>query len=208
MIEFYTTVGESPVAERAAIMLEECGLAYNAHKIEVGKDAKKPPEFLKLNPRGTIPVLVDTPRSGAQPVTIIQAGAIILYLAEKTGKFLPKELDRRALVYQWLMSVLTDAQPTSMAAYLAETTIPKKVPSVVTFFEASFVELCKMYDGRLAEAAYLAGSEVSIADIALITTVVYRRRLIEKAGALTNLKRWAADMGARPAVRGVLGGRI
>lgn len=205
MIDFYTTSVVAPVAERVAIMLEECGLDYSAHEIEVGGGAKKPPEFLKVNPRGTIPVLVDRSGPGERPIVITQAGAILLYLAEKTGKFLPKELDRRTVVHQWLMSVLTDAQPTSMAAYLAETAIPEKAPVVVSFFEASFVELCKLFDDRLAQAPWLAGSEVSIADIALIPTIEYRRPLIDRAGGLANLKRWAADMGARPAVRRILG---
>jgi GST-like protein len=203
MIDFYTPSVVAPVAERVAIMLEECGLAYTAHEVEVGGGAKKTPEFLKVNPRGTIPTLVD--RSGPLPVTITQAGAILLYLAEKTGKFLPKEPDRRAVVYQWLMCVVTDAQPISMAAYIAETAIPEKVPGVVSYFEDSFVELCKVFDKRLAEAPWLGGTDISIADIALIPTIDYRWPLVEKAGDVAHLRRWTAEMGNRPAVRRILG---
>jgi GST-like protein len=184
-------------------MLEECGLAYNSHIIPLGQGAKKPAEFLKINPQGTIPVLVDPSGPGGKTVTINQAGAIILYLAEKTGKLLPKELDRRTVVYQWFMSALTDVQPTSMSAYLIETHVPK-APTAVAYFEESYIDLCKFLDKRLAESAYLAGSEPSIADIACVTSIVYRRNLIAKAGGLANLNRWIKDMRGRPAVNRVL----
>jgi GSH-dependent disulfide-bond oxidoreductase len=205
MIELYTTSVVAPVAERVAIMLEECGLEYRTHEIEVGGGAKKPPEFLKINPRGTIPMLVDSERQGGRKIAITQAAAILLYLAEKTGKFLPKDPDHRAIVLQWLMYVVTDAQPLSMSAYMAETAIPEKVFAVVSFFEAAFLEICKIFDDRLAEVEWLGGREISVADIALIPTFEYRRPLIDKAGGFSNLKRWAIDMSARSAVRRILG---
>jgi GST-like protein len=206
MLDFYSTSGESPVAERAAIMLEECGLKYNLHNIEVGKGANKPKEFLRLSPRGTVPLLVDTD-SPSKPVAIVQAGAILLYLAEKTGQFLPKALGERAVVYQWFMAALTDAQPTSMSAFLAETAMPGDSKEAVRFFEAGYIDLCRSFDQRLAKVKYLAGDEISIADIALITTIVYRRRLVNAADGLENLQRWIKTIRARPAVDRVLGNR-
>jgi GST-like protein len=161
---------------------------------------------LRLNPRGTVPVLVDS-ESGKEPVVISQAGAILLYLAEKTGKFVPKDIGRRAFVYQWYMTALTDAQPTSMAAFLAENAIPEGGEPAVQFFEAAYIDLCKSFDQRFADARYLAGDEISIADIALVTTIVYRRRLVNAAGGLTHLRRWTTEMCARPAVHKILGDR-
>lgn len=205
MLELYATAGESPVVERAAIMLEECGLTYKRHDIEVGKGAKKPAELLRLNPRGTIPLLVDKEGTG-EPVVIVQAGAIMLHLAEKSGKFLPKGVAERATVYQWFMSALTDAQPTSMAAFLIEVQVPEAT-SAEGYFHMLYVDLCRFFDRRLAEGTYLAGNEISIADIALITTIVYRRRWVEKIGDIPNLNRWIKAMMARPAVNKILGDR-
>jgi GST-like protein len=205
MLELYATAGESPVVERAAIMLEECGLPYKRHDIEVGKGARKPAELLRLNPRGTIPLLVDNDAAGA-PIAIVQAGAIMLHLAEKSGRFLPKTAAERANVYQWLMSALTDAQPTSMAAFLIEMQVPGAA-SAEEYFHALYVDLCRFFDHRLAESTYLASDDISIADIALITTIVYRRRWVEKISDIPNLNRWINAMMARPAVKKILGDR-
>jgi GST-like protein len=205
MLDLYATTGESPVVERAAIMLEECELAYQRHDVQVGRDVKKSEEFLRLSPRGTVPVLVDREASGA-PVVISQAGAIMLHLAEKTGKFLPNTPDRRATVYQWLMSALTDAQPTSMAAFLVETQVPRAAEAE-TYFKFLYIDLCRFYDRRLGEATYLAGEDLSIADLALITTIQYRRTWVEKIEGIPHLTRWIRAMLARPAVHRIIGNR-
>ncbi len=205
MLELYATVGESPVVERAAIMLEECGLTYKRHDIEVGEGARKPPEFLRLSPRGTVPLLVDTDAPG-DPIAIGQAGAIMLHLAEKTGKFLPKSPDRRATVYQWFMSALTDAQPTSMAAFLVEMQVPSAA-AAEKYFHTLYVDLCRFLDRRLAVVAHLAGNDVSIADFALITTIHYRRRWVETIDDIPNLNRWIKTMLARPKVSKIIGNR-
>jgi len=198
MIELYTaTTGNG---RRATLMLEECGLPYNAHKIALGKDAKKPAPFLKLNPQGTIPVIVDPDGPGGKPLVLNQSGAILLYLAAKTGKLLPLDARARALAYQWTMLALTDIAPASSAIYYSTVVIPDKVPSVVNFFETRLLDFCRLADARLGEAAYLAGAELSIAEVALYPVIAGRQELIGKAKGLANLKRWAASLAARPTV--------
>lgn len=202
MIELYTAATGN--GRRATIMLEECGLAYRAHKVELGKAANKPSEFLTLNPQGTIPVIHDPDGPDGKPITLAQSSAILLYLAEKTGRFLPKDARKRQAAYQWMMGAVTDVAPTSTAIFLAASVMPEKVPSVAQFFESRFVDLCKPFDRRLGEAPYLAGDEITIADLAFFPVVAGRQALIDKAEGLANLKRWAAELGARPTIQRAL----
>jgi GSH-dependent disulfide-bond oxidoreductase len=203
MIQLYTAGTGN--GRRATIMLEECKLAYKAHIIEFGKGANKPAEFLKINPQGTIPVIVDPPGMGRKTATTIkQSGAILFYLAEKAGKFMPKAAAARALATEWTMAALTDLSPTSTAIFLSTVVMPNKVPSVVGFFESRFIEQCRVFDERLGEAEYLAGDEVSIADFALYPVIFGRQALVDKTAGLQNLKRWAAKIGQRPATAAAL----
>ena len=198
MIELYTAGTGN--GRRAAIMLEECKLAYKTHLIEIGKDANKPADFLKINPQGTIPVIVDPPGPGRKTATIVrQSGAILLYLAEKTGKFMPKASGARALTLQWMMAALTDVAPTSTAIFLSTMVMPMKVPAVVGFFENRFIDQCKTFDERLGEVKFLAGDEITVADFALFPIIVGRQALLDKSAGLGKLKRWAAELAQRPA---------
>jgi len=202
MIELYTATTAN--GRRATLMLEECGLAYAPHKIELGAGAKKPADFLKLNPQGTIPVIVDPEGPGSKPLVLKQSAAILLYLAEKTGRFLPAEPASRATALQWLMYAVTDAGPASGAIFLSSAVFPEKVASVTSFLESRFVGLCRVADARLAEAPYLAGGEYSVADVAFYPIIAGRQALIDKADGLANLKRWAAALALRPAVERAL----
>jgi len=198
MIDLYTAATGN--GRRATLMLEECGLPYNAHKIEIGKGANKSAAFLKLNPLGTVPVIVDSDGPGGKTLVLNQSSAIVMYLAEKTGKLLPKDATARQLARQWMMLGITDIAPASSAIFYASSLMPEKVPAVVGFFESRFLDLCRIVDKRLGEAAYLAGDEYSLADVALYPVIVGRQALIDKAPGLANLKRWAAAIAARPAV--------
>jgi GST-like protein len=183
---------------RAALMLEECGVPYKVHPIDLTKGQSKTPEFLKMNPLGAIPVIVDNDAPGGKPLTLSQSGAISLYLAEKTGKLLPKDPAKKALALQWFMHVVTDEQPTSSAIFYASNLKEKSEPTVAAF-ETRLLNFLKVVDKRLGEAEYLAG-ELSIADLALYPVVAARQALIDKAGGYDNLKRWAAALAARPGV--------
>src|SRR5438067_13336755 len=106
MIDLFTSATGN--GRRAAVMLEECGLPYKAHKIDLTKGDNKQPQFLKMNPAGAIPVIVDHEGPGGKSIIVSQSGAILLYLAEKTGKFMPKDPAKRAHAYQWFMQAATD----------------------------------------------------------------------------------------------------
>ncbi|MGH6953163.1 MAG: glutathione S-transferase family protein [Alphaproteobacteria bacterium] len=183
---------------RPAVMLEECGIPYTAHKIDLAKGEQRKPEYLALNPQGTVPVLVE--EEGGKKTALGQSGAILLHLAEKTGKFLPKEPAARATALQWFMMAQTDAAPTSSAIFFASSTLPDKSPANTQFFEGRFVNMMKVFDQRLGQSAYLAGAEPTIADFALITVAAGRQELIDKTPGLDSLKKWLAKMKARPGV--------
>jgi GSH-dependent disulfide-bond oxidoreductase len=197
MIDLYTYATSN--GQRASIMLEECGLPYKAVKVDLERGEQKTPNFLKVNPSGQIPVLVDPDRPGGKPITVAQSGAIILYLAEKTNKLTPRDPVKRALAQQWFLQAMSDVAPSSAILFLVGT-IPEITTSTRKLFEQRMLGNLRNTDRRLSEAEYLAG-EFSIADIALYPTVAFRREAIEQNGELRHLMRWMATMAARPGVQ-------
>jgi GSH-dependent disulfide-bond oxidoreductase len=197
MIDLYTYPTSN--GQRASIMLEECGVAYKAIKVDLEKGEQKAPNFLKINPAGQIPALVDPDRPGGKPLILAQSGAIILYLSEKTGKLMPRDAVKRASAQQWFMQTMTDVAPSSGTLFVIGT-IPEATSSTRKFFEQRLLNHFRNCNKRLGEADYLAG-EFSIADVALYPTVATRHELVEQAGDLPNLLRWATTMSARPGVQ-------
>jgi GST-like protein len=195
MLELYTAATGN--GRRPALMLEECGLAYAIKKVDLSKGEAKTPEFLKMNPSGAIPVLVD--KDGGKTVTVAQSGAILLYLAEKTGKFLSKDPAKRATTLQWLMQACTDVAPASSGMFYTSTQVAPKSEEAVKLFETRFVNACRAADARLDGRDWLA-DEYSIADMALYSAVMARKELIGKTDGLANLKRWLKAIEARPAI--------
>lgn len=198
MIDLYTSGTGNGL--RAAIVLAESGLPHRVHKIDLTKGEQKTPEFLKRNPAGAIPVMVDSDGPGGKEVTVSQSGAIALYLAEKSGKFLPKDAARRALVWQWFMQATTDVGPGSGMIFMSGSALPDKSPANTAFFENRLLGFLRLCDQQLAGQDFLAG-EISVADLALYPVVASRKALIEKAGGMSNLTRWAATMASRPGVQ-------
>jgi GST-like protein len=199
MIHLYTAATGN--GRRASVMLEECGLAYEAHKIDLAKGEQKQPEYIAINPAGAITAIVDDAGPGGQPTKLAQSGAIVLYLAEKTGKFLPKDPAKKAEALQWFMQVSTDVAPSSSTIFYATAHAPDKTPANQAFFEQRFITMLKTCEAKLAKTPYLAGDEVTVADLALIPVYDARKALIEKTPGLDNVKRWAAAMMARPGVQ-------
>jgi GST-like protein len=198
MIDLYTAGTGNGF--RAAIVLAESGLPHRIHKIDLSKGEQKTPEFLARNPAGAIPVLVDSEGPGGKALTLSQSGAIALYLAEKSGKFLPKDASRRALALQWFMQATTDVGPGSSMIFMSGGALPDKSPANTAFFENRLLGFLRHCDRQLGEQDFLAG-EFSLADLALYPVVASRKALIDKAGDLPNLARWAAAMAARPGVQ-------
>lgn len=197
MIDFYTA--NSSNGQRAAIMLEECALPYTLHKLDLAGGEQRKPEFLAINPAGAIPAIVDSEGPGGKPLKLAQSGAILLYLAAKTGRFLPQDSALRAEAWQWISQATTDTAASSMSIFLLSRLAPEKSEANVAYFEERVLQQLRVADRRLADRPYLA-QELSIADFALYPICVVRRPLIDRAGDLPNLVRWAAALAARPGV--------
>ena len=185
---------------RASVALEEAGLPYHLHKVDLAKGEHRSAEFLKRNPAGLIPVIVDQDGPGGKPLTLSQSGAIILYVAEKTGKFLPKDPAQRAVAMQWFMQGASDVAATSGAIFRLENSVPEKIPSSVDYFKQRLLGFFSVCDAHLAGREYLAG-ELSVADLMLYPNFALRKALVDQAGGFANLQRWGSTMAARPATR-------
>lgn len=197
MIDLYT----APTANghRAAVALEESGLAYRVHKLNLQAGDQRKPEYLKINPAGIIPAIVDDDGPGGKPLALSQSGAIVLYVAEKSGKYLPKDPARRLIAMQWLMQACSDVACASGTVFQLSMAAPEKSAPNVEFFEKRLVNALRVADAQLAGREYLA-DELSVADLALYPVVATRKPVIEKHGGLPNLARWAERMAARPGV--------
>lgn len=198
MLEIYTAGTGN--GQRAAIIAEESGLPYQHHKIDLSKGEQKTPEFLALNPAGQIPVLVDTDGPDGKRIVLPQSGAIMLYLAEKSGKLLPKDPVRKAAALQWFMQAASDVSACGGAIFFLSNGGPEKQTVAVEMYENRLIGLLRTVNARLAGRDYLA-DELSIADLALFPVVRSRMALIDKAGGLDDLKRWVARIGERPGVQ-------
>jgi len=185
---------------RARIVLEECGLPYTFHPVDLMAGGNRTPEFLAMNPNGQIPVIVDSDGPGGKPVTLSQSMAILMYCAEKSGKFLPTDPAARPAFLQALMSAATDIGPMVGAIFLiARSKDPHKPTQEM--FEARFRAFMKVWDERLAKQKCCAGDEVTIADFALYGAWARAKGVLPHCcTGYSNLDRWAADMAARPAI--------
>ena len=202
MIDFYTA--SSSNGQRVAIMLEECGLPYTLHKLDLFAGEQKKPEFLAINPAGAIPAIVDHAGPDGTQVKLAQSGAILMYLAAKTGRFLPADIAARAEATQWVFQAMTDTAAASATIFLLSRLAPEKSEANVGYFEERTLRHMRVAERRLADHRYLAG-ELSIADFTLYPICVVRRPLIDRAGDLPNLVRWIDEIAARPGVeRGML----
>lgn len=198
MIDLYTAATSNGL--RASVILEECNMPYRTTVLDIFKGATRTEQFLKINPLGTIPVIVDSDGPDGKPYTLSQSWAIILYCAEKAGKYIPKSAHARALAYQWLIHSAVDITGTSTALFHTTMRAPEKSAKNQEYFEGVLGGFFKSIDQRLGEVEYLAG-EFSVADLGLYPTYNARKAAAEKAGDLKNLKRWAAVMAARPALQ-------
>ena len=185
---------------RASVALAESGLEHRIHKVDLTKGEQKKPEFLALNPAGQIPVMVDASGPGGARLVLAQSGAIVLYVAEKSGKFLPKDGARRAAAQQWFTMGASDIAGASGTLFLLENLAPEKSAKNAEFFKDRLVKMFSLLDQRLSGREFIA-DELSIADLMLYPNYSLRKPLLETAGSFTNLHRWGATMAARPGVQ-------
>jgi GST-like protein len=198
MIDFYTW--STPNGRKVAIMLEACGLAYTTHKIDIGKNDQFSPTFLAVNPNGKIPAIVDNGSADGKPLAVFESGAILIYLAEKTGKFLPTDARTRAAVLQWLMFQMGGVGPMFGQAHHFMKFAPEKVPYGIARYSKETRRLYGVMDKRLGESAYLASDELSIADMATVPWVARHAYHEVELAEFPNVKRWHDTIMARPAV--------
>ena len=188
MIDLYfapTTNGR-----RALLTLEECELPYQLHHVELGKP--KPNALLEVNPLGAIPAIIDSDGPGGRRLQLTQSVAIVLYVAEKAGRFVPSDPAGRARVHEWLFHVATDVSPASSSIYYLSNQLPERPTAAIRLFEDRLARFLRNIDHRLEQVEYLAG-ELSVADLTFFTWRVGRR--------------WRRSVGSRTCVAGPTGWR-
>ncbi|MBI2348614.1 MAG: glutathione S-transferase N-terminal domain-containing protein [Deltaproteobacteria bacterium] len=198
MIDLYTWT--TPNGRKVSVMLEEVGLPYKVHPVNLQKDEQFNPEFLAINPNNKIPAIIDPQGPGGKPLTLFESGAILIYLAEKTGKLMPKESRSRYEVIQWLMFQMGGVGPMFGQAHNFFRYDPQQNSYGVERFNKEVARLYRVMNHRLGETEFLAGG-YSIADIATYPWVsryeMHRTRLED----FPNVKRWFDAISARPAVQ-------
>ncbi len=197
MIECYTW--KTSNGRKATIMLEECGLDYNLHPINIGEGDQFAPDYVALNPNAKIPTIVDTDGPDGAPYTVIESGAILMYLAEKTGKFMPTETAARFEVIQWLMFQMGGIGPIFGQVHHFKRAAKEQVPYALERYGNECLRLYGVLDGRLEGREYLAG-ELSIADFATLPWVFRHTWQEVDLGQFPNVLRWYDSLMARPAL--------
>ena len=197
MIDLYTW--STPNGRKVSIMLEETGLAYRVHKIDISKGDQFKPEFVAINPNSKIPAIIDGDGPGGKQLTLFESGAIVIYLAEKTGKFLPKDPAVRYVVLEWVMFQMGGVGPMFGQVHHFLRAAPEPVPYAIERYARETRRLYGVLDARLGKAEYLAG-EYSIADIATYPWVARHEWHKVALGDFPNVERWYQTIGARPAM--------
>lgn len=197
MIDLY--YWPTPNGWKITIMLEECGLPYTLVPVNIGAGEQFKPDFLKISPNNRMPAIVDRAAAGG-PLSIFESGAILMYLAEKTGRFLPADLHGRFEVMQWLFWQVAGLGP--MAGQLGHfrNYAAEKIPYAITRYQNEYNRLLGVLDRRLADRPYLTG-DYSIADMAAWPWVRIYERLGETLDRFPNVARWHEAISARPAAR-------
>jgi len=199
MLELFTS--ETPNGWKVTILLEELGVPYKVTPVSLTNQEQKTPEFLAMNPNGKIPVLVDHDADG---FAVFESGAILMYLAEKFGRFLPADAKGRSRALQWVMWQVAGLGPMMGQATVFNRYFPEKIPAVIERYTRESQRLLGVLDAQLADHEFLLG-EYSIADMACFPWARGHGWAGIDIDGLDNLKRWMETIGARPAVqRGLL----
>jgi GST-like protein len=197
VIDLYTW--STPNGRKVSIMLEEVGLPYEVHPIRIGEGDQFKPEFLKISPNNKIPAIVDRDNGYA----MFESGAILIYLAQKTGKLLPEDELKRMDVMQWLMFQMGGVGPMFGQTHHFHRFAKEKIPYAIDRYVGETKRLYGVMDQRLGETAYLAGDDYSIADVATWPWVSrFEWHALENGlDDFVNVKRWNSEIAARPAVQ-------
>ncbi len=202
MIEVYSWA--TPNGHKVHIMLEECGLKYRAHAVDIGAGEQFAAEFLAISPNNKIPAIVDPQGPDGAPISLFESGAILLYLATKTGRFLPETTRARYEVLEWLMFQMGGVGPMLGQAHHFRIYAPQKIDYAVNRYTNEAKRLYGVMNKRLAKSRYIAGADYSIADIAIFPWLRSWKNQGIDWNDYPHLKGWFDEIEARPAVqRGV-----
>src|SRR5580698_7724884 len=198
MIDLYYWT--TPNGHKMTMFLEEAGLPYRIFPVNISKGEQFAPEFLRIAPNNRIPAIVDqAPADGGAPISLFESGAILLYLADKIGKFLPKDLRGRNDALQWLFWQMGGLGPMAGQNHHFSQYAPEKLPYAIDRYVRETSRLYAVIDKRLAKVPYLAGAEYSIADMAAYPWIVPWERQQQDLNHFPALKRWFEEVGKRPA---------
>jgi GST-like protein len=199
VIELYTW--GTPNGRKVSVMLEECGLAYNVHRIDIGKGDQFKPEFVAINPNSKIPAIVDPQGPDGRPLPLFESGAILIYLADKTGRFMPASGTGKYIALEWLMFQMGGVGPMFGQVHHFLRAAKEQVPYATDRYVKEKDRLYGVLDKRLGEAPHLAGDDYTIADIATYPWVARHEWHRTDLGRFPNVKRWFGAVSARPAVQ-------
>ncbi|MFM2400418.1 MAG: hypothetical protein RL341_2575 [Pseudomonadota bacterium] len=194
----------TPNGHKVHIMLEECGLPYEVHAVDIGAGDQFKPDFLKISPNNRIPAIVDPDGPDGQPISVFESGAILLYLAGKTGKFLPNDTRGKYKVLEWLMWQMGGFGPMLGQAHHFRLYAPEKIEYGINRYTNEAKRLYGVLDKQLSKNAYVGGKEYSIADMAIYPWARSAANQGIDWADYPHAKKWFDVIDARPAVqRGV-----
>ncbi|KAE9644996.1 glutathione binding-like protein [Pseudomonas sp. PB106] len=198
MIDLYYWT--TPNGHKISLFLEEAGLPYNVHPINISQGEQFQPHFLKIAPNNRIPAIVDhQPADGGEPLSLFESGAILLYLAEKTGQFLPKDLRGRQTALQWLFWQMGGLGPMAGQNHHFSQFAPEKIPYAIKRYIDETARLYGVLDKQLANNDFVAGSEYSIADMAIYPWIVSHQWQSQNLDDFPHVQRWFKHIKDRPA---------
>ncbi|MFJ2460293.1 glutathione binding-like protein [Pseudomonas neuropathica] len=198
MIDLYYWT--TPNGHKISLFLEEAGLPYNVHPINIGQGEQFQPHFLKIAPNNRIPAIVDhEPADGGEPLSLFESGAILLYLAEKTGKFLPQDLRGRQTALQWLFWQMGGLGPMAGQNHHFSQFAPEKIPYAIKRYIDETARLYGVLNKQLADNEFVAGSEYSIADMAIYPWIVSHKWQSQNLEDFPHVQRWFNRIKDRPA---------
>ena len=199
MIDLYTW--PTPNGHKAAVMLEETGLDYRVHPVDIANGEQFAADYVTINPNGKIPTIVDQDGPGGGPFAVFESGAILIYLAEKTGRLLSADPRRRSQAIQWLMFQVGGIGPMFGQAQHFRRFAPQPLPYAIQRYSTEAARLYGVLDKRLAASEFLAEGDYSIADIASYPWVARHEWQGVALADYPNVRRWIETVGQRPAVQ-------
>ena len=199
MIELYTW--PTPNGHKVHLMLEETGTPYNVHAIDIGAGDQFKPEFLRISPNNKMPAMVDTDGPGGKPISMFESGAMLIYLASKTGRFLPGDLRDKWSTLQWLMFQMGGVGPMLGQAHHFLGYAPEKIPYAMNRYRNEANRLYGVIDRRLRESKYIACGEYTIADMAIVPWLRFPDRQGVQIDEYPALKKWRDAIYERPAAK-------